>query len=158
MRALALYACSEPFGAESVAFPNKKAARRSAAIEAMQFLIEQGLVDSESQDVRIAEKSKAKLEAISNGPSCTQKVNDLSALLGLQPPQYRIVPNPYALAGNILSGAAYFQDNPLFSGPVGTIRNVYGKKKAKEECAWEVCRVLMQLATEKGIFECRQLG
>lgn len=83
MRALVLYACFEPFSAESIAFPNKKVARRSAAIEAIQFLIEQDLVDLESQNIRIAEKSKTKLEAISNRPFCTQKVNDLSALLGL---------------------------------------------------------------------------
>ncbi|MCJ1348964.1 hypothetical protein MMC31_007197 [Peltigera leucophlebia] len=143
----------EPFGTKSAAFATKKAARGSAAMEAMKFLMEQGLADSEGQNVRIAEKNKAKLGAILNEPSCAQKVNDLSALLGLQPPQYRIVPNPHAPAGNILSGAAYFEDNPLLSGPVGTVRNVFGKKKAKEECAREVCGILMQLATEKGIFK-----
>lgn len=142
---------SEPFGSASSPFPNKKAARASAAMEAMQFLTEQGLTDSDGKDVRIARNSKAKLEAISNGSSYAQKVNELCPLLGLRPPQYRIAPNADAPVVNILSGAAYFPDNPLLPGPVGTIRNIYGKKNAKEECAREVYRVLMQIATEKGI-------
>lgn len=31
----------------------------------------------------------------------------------------------------------------MFSGPASIIKNVYGKKKAKEECAWEVYRDLI---------------
>lgn len=108
MQALALYACSELFGAKFIEFPNKKAVRKSAAMEAIQFLIEQGLVDLESQDVKIAEKSKAKLEAISNRPFYVQKINNLPFFLSFQPPQYQIVPNLYALRGNILSEVAYF--------------------------------------------------
>ena len=121
-------------------------------MEAMQFLTKQGLADSDGKDVRIAKNSKAKLEAISNGSSYAQKVNELCPLLGLRPPQYRIAPNADAPVVNILSGAAYFPDNPLLPGPVGTIRNIYGKKNAKEECAREVYRVLMHIATEKGIY------
>ena len=144
---------SESFGSVSSSFPNKKAARANAAMEAMQFLMQQGLADSEGKDVRTAKESKAKLEAISNVSSYTQKVNEICPLLGLRPPQYRIAPNADAPVVNILSGAAYFPDNPLLSGPVGAIRNVFGKKNAKDECAREVYRVLMHIATEKGIFE-----
>lgn len=144
----------EPFGSESGAFTTKKAARASAAMEAIPFLMEQDLMDSEGQDLRTTEKRSAKLEAISNGSSSyAQKVNELSPILGLWPPQYRIFPNPDAPAGNILSGAAYFQDNPLLSSPVGTINNVYGKKHAKEQCARAVYKVLMHIAMEKGILE-----
>lgn len=146
---------SEPFGSESDSFPNKKAARASAAMKAMEFLIEQGLANSEGKDVRVAKKSKKKLNAIrlSNLSTDAQKVNELCPLLGLPLPLYRFGPSPDAPVGNILSGAAYFSDNPLISGPVGMFSNAFGKKKAKVECAREVYKVLMQIATEKDLFE-----
>lgn len=146
---------SEPFGSVFGSFPNKKAARASAAMEAMEFLIEQGLANSEGKDVRVPKNSKEKLEAIrvSNVSTDAQKVNELCPLLGLPLPFYRFGPSPDAPVGNILSGAAYFPDNPLLSGPVGMVRNVFGKKKAKDECAREVYRVLMNIATEKDLFE-----
>lgn len=143
---------SDPFGSVSGPFPNKKAARASAAMEAMEFLIEQGQANSEGKNVRVAKQSKEKIEAIraSNVSSYAQKVNDLCPLLGLPLPLYRFGPSPDAPVGNILSGAAYFPDNALLSGPVGEFRNLFGKKKAKDECAREVYRVLMKIATEKG--------
>lgn len=149
---------SEPFGSEFGSFPNKKAARASAAMEAMNFLIEQGLATSEGKDVRVGKKSKEKLEAIqdsnvSSSCSFAQKVNELCPLLGLPLPLYRFGSSADAPVGNILSGAAYFPDNPLLSGPVGMVRNVFGKKTAKEECAREVYTVLMRIATEKDLFE-----
>lgn len=146
---------SEPFGSVFGSFTNKKDARANAAMEAMKLLIEQGLANSEGKDVRIAKKGKEKLEAIrvSNVSSCAQKVNELCPLLGLPQPSYRIGPNADAPMVNILSGAAYFPDNPLLSGPVGMVRNIFGKKNAKDECAREVYRVLMLIATEKGLFE-----
>lgn len=146
---------SEPFGSVLGSFPNKKAARASAAMEAMEFLIEKGQANSEGKDVRNAKKSKEKLEAIraSNVLSYAQKINELCPLLGLPLPLYRIGPSADAPMGNILSGAAYFPDNPLLSGPVGMVRNVFGKKKAKDGCAREVYRVLMHIATEQDLFE-----
>lgn len=142
---------SEPFGSATSPFPNKRAARASAAMEAMQFLTEQGLTDLDRTDVRIAKNSKAMLEAISNVSSYAKKVNEICPLLGLRQPQYRIAPNVDAPVVNILSGAAYFPDTPLLPGPVGTIRNIYGKKNAREECARKVYKVLMHIVTEKGI-------
>ena len=146
---------SEPFGSVFCSFPNKKAARASAAMEAVNFLIEQGLANSEGKDVRVGKKSKEKLGAIqvSDVSSFAQKVNELCPLLGLPPPLYRFGSSADAPVGNILSGAAYFPDNPLLSGPVGMVRNIFGKKKAKDECAREVYRVLMHIATEKNLFE-----
>lgn len=150
----AIPARSEPFGSVSDLFTTKKATRASAAMEAMKFLIKQGLANSEGKYVRIL-KSRVKLEAISNIlKPYKQKVHELCPLLGLVHPQYRFAPSAHAPAGsNILSGTAYFLDNPLISGPVGSITNVFGKENAKEECAKKVYRVLMQIGTEKDIFE-----
>lgn len=150
---------SEPFGSAFSSFPSKKAARASVAMEAMQFLIDQGLANSEGKDIRTAKKgSKEKLEAIllSNSSSYTQKVHELCPLLGLPQPLYRLASDADGpMVNNILSGAAYFPNSPLplLSGPVGTIRNVFGKKNAKEECARELYTVLIQIATgEEGPF------
>lgn len=154
---------SESFGCVFGSFPNKKAARASAAMEAMEFLIEQGLANSEGKNVQVKaakKKSKEKVEAIERvlsnvSTTDAQKINELCPLLGIPLPIYRFGPSPDAPVGNILSGAAYFPDNnPLLSGPVGMVRNVFSKKRAKEECAREVYRVLMQIATtEKDLFE-----
>ena len=54
-------------------------------------------------------------------------------------------------APNILTGAAYFRCEPQFPGPVGEVRNIFGKKNAKEECAKGVWEVLHALAKKRGI-------
>lgn len=80
------------------------------------------------------------------------KVLKLCSLLQLPQPTYRLAPNPLAQVPNILTGAAYFAESaihrhPLLVGPVGEVRNVFGKKHAKEECARGVFRVLMEIIT-----------
>ena len=75
---------------------------------------------------------------------------DLYPMLGLSTPEYRIAPLS-ADAPNIVSGAAYFHAEPMFPGPVGEVRNIYGKKNAREECAKGVWMVLSALAKKRGI-------
>lgn len=93
---------------------------------------------------------------LANDASYTLKVLKLCSLLQLPQPTYRLAPNPLAPLPNILSGAAYFtqssvsDSHPLLVGPVGEVRNVYGKKNAKEECARGVFQVLMKIITTSG--------
>lgn len=54
-------------------------------------------------------------------------------------------------APNIISGWASFPTSPLFPGPLGEVRNVFGKKNAKEECAKGIWKELIQLARSRGI-------
>lgn len=80
------------------------------------------------------------------------KVLKLCSLLQLPQPTYRLAPNPLAPVPNILAGAAYFAEpaihrHPLLVGPVGEVRNVFGKKNAKEECARGVFQVLIKIIT-----------
>lgn len=75
---------------------------------------------------------------------------DICPILGLSPPEYRINPLS-ANAPNMVSGAAYFRAEPLFPNPVGEVRNVFGKKSAKEECAKGVWQVLSELAKRRGL-------
>ena len=72
-------------------------------------------------------------------------------ILALPQPTYRFDDTPNAPPG-FLSGAAYFLDHPEFDGPVGEVRNVYGKKAAKQECTRAVAGVLSDmLAEERGL-------
>ena len=59
----------------------------------------------------------------------------------------------------MLSGAAYFLDarHGLLEGGVGEVRNVFGKKNAKEECARGVWEVLRRIARERGV-EVQEVG
>jgi hypothetical protein len=75
---------------------------------------------------------------------------DLYPILGLTAPTYDIGPLSPA-APNIVSGAAMFQSSPLFPKPLGEVRNVYGRKNAKEECAKGVWKALSDLARSRGI-------
>lgn len=92
-------------------------------------------------------------------PSFTQNpdnfTSDLAPLLSLPPPLYRLYPTSPA-APNLLSGAAHFTGmdaahHPLLKEPVGEVRNVFGKKNAKEECARGVWEVLRKVAKERGV-------
>lgn len=91
-------------------------------------------------------------DSLAGDTSYTLKVLKLCSLLQLPQPIYRLAPNPLATVPNILAGAAYFPDSaihrhPLLVGPVGEVRNVFGKKNAKEECARGVFQVLMKIIT-----------
>lgn len=80
----------------------------------------------------------------------TIPTTDLYPILGLPPPTYHLVASSPSTP-NLLSGAAYFSGSPLFPGPIGQVRNVFGKKGAKEECARGVWKVLRQVAAERGV-------
>ena len=71
-------------------------------------------------------------------------------ILGLTPPQYKIAPAS-ALAPNMLSGYASFPGQPGMPPEIGEVRNVFGKKNAKEEIAKVVWEVLIALAQKRDI-------
>lgn len=75
---------------------------------------------------------------------------DLCPILGLAAPTYRLSASS-ASAPNILSGAAYFPGEPRFPDKYGEVRNIFGKKAAKEECARGVWEVLRELAANRGV-------
>lgn len=51
----------------------------------------------------------------------------------------------------MLSGGAVFAGSRALPGRVGEVRNVFGKKNAKEECAKGVWKLLREVATERGV-------
>lgn len=74
---------------------------------------------------------------------------DLCPILGLTSPQYILTPAPQA--PNMLSGYASFPTQPGMPKQIGEIRNVFGKKNAKEEIAEGVWEVLQELAEKRGV-------
>jgi hypothetical protein len=69
-------------------------------------------------------------------------------LINITLPEYRLVVDPRV--DSMYSGAAYFNDPILPSGPIGEVRNLFGKKSAKEAIAKSVLVFLKEWAKEQG--------
>ncbi|MCJ1436814.1 hypothetical protein MMC27_006196 [Xylographa pallens] len=140
-----------PFGGADVLFASKKAAKAHAAREAVQFLERSGALDAEGGGRRKRAKvgggavkaEEAPREGEGEGErSWGERVVDLCTTLGIHPPTYRLAAPAPATAPHIYSGAAHFEHEPLLRAPVGEVRNVYGRRNAREECARGVVAVL----------------
>ncbi|KAL8675170.1 MAG: hypothetical protein Q9168_000423 [Polycauliona sp. 1 TL-2023] len=150
-------------GSSTTAFSTKKAARNNAAKAAIQHLISRGELNPDGsckakKKVKLGAGPTVKVESkgieVKKDASYANRVNDLAPLLSLNVPVYRFTPSS-AAAPNMFSGAAYFTGDALFheglKNGVGEVRNVYGKKNAKEECAREVWEVLKGVARGRGV-------
>lgn len=73
----------------------------------------------------------------------------LCSKLGCAQPIYKILPDPRV--PSMWSGAAYFPHDPAVGSvqPIGEVRNVYGKKKAREEVAKKVLKHLKAMQAER---------
>ena len=172
---------TSPFGSASQGFPSKKAAKTSAAREAVLWLQSSGAAQSLSGRKGGGKGKKKKFVASTfpdelgtlpslsaSGPSLGQSLGNLGSLanlgggteveeeeegtpaqrvvalceiLGLTPPSYKFISSESDPA-LIESAAAWFKGEPLFLGAVGEVRNVYGRKRAKDECVGKVVAVL----------------
>ena len=149
---------NEPFGSSDVPFPTKKAARANAARLAIEHLIDNGELNPDGSPAKA--RKKAKLGAavsikgkgleVKRGSTYAQKVNDAYGILGLPTPQYVLAPAS-DLAPSIFSGHASFPNEPGLPKEIGEVRNVFGKKNAKEEIAKGVWEVLRKLAEKRGV-------
>ena len=147
----------QPFGSSTVPFPSKKAARANAAKLAVEHLIANGELDPNGSPkarkkvkVGAAVQIKGKGLEVKRGSTYTQKVNDAYGLLGLQAPQY-VLEAASNIASNILNGHASFPNEPGLPRKIGEVRNVFGKKNAKEEIAKGVWEALQKLAEKRGV-------
>ena len=147
----------EPFGSPSVPFSSKKAARANAARLAIEHLIGNGELNPNGSPTKARKKTKLGAAVrsqgmgleVKRGSTYTQKVNDAYSLLGLQTPQY-VLTAASDLAPSIFSGYASFPNEPGLPKEIGEVRNVFGKKNAKEEIAKGVWEVLRKLAEKRG--------
>ncbi|KAJ4330491.1 hypothetical protein N0V95_010047 [Ascochyta clinopodiicola] len=139
-----------PYGSLDSLFGSKKIARQHAAGCAVSYFKDQGLWPEAFTDVGGIKKRKAvptnaspsslderKLSVTSNSPgsgSATQQVATLSVLLNLGAPEWRYT-NENPAIPDIHTVSCYFKNGGAHEGPIGEVRNIFGKKKAKEECA-----------------------
>lgn len=147
----------QPFGSSATPFSSKKAARANSARLAVEYLIDKGELNPDGSSkarkkikLGAAVRLKGKGLEVKRGSTYTQKVNDAYGLLGLQAPQYVLAPAS-SLAPNILSGYASFPNEPGLPKEIGEVRNVFGKRSAKEEVAKGVWEVLQKLAEKRGV-------
>ena len=112
-----------PLENDRLGFANKKMAKQHAAKCAVQWLDSQpGIASSATANSQPAA-----------GPSHGAQVSAACARLGLPPPQYVITQNDSF--GAFWSGYAHFGSDPRVEGRVGEFRDIYSRKKAKDECA-----------------------
>ena len=86
--------------------------------------------------------------SISN-PLTFKTLEDFCPMLGLTAPTYQFSaasPN----TPNLLTGFATFPGAIGLPSRIGEVRNVFGKKNAKEECAREIWQELKLLARKRG--------
>ena len=142
---------SKPFSSLDALFSNKKAARQHAAGCAVAHLKTLGLWPDDVGGIkkRKAAANTANLfpEDASNAVTGTDakstalsQVVALANFLSLGCPEYRFESD----ATNLHTVSCFFKNGGRHEGPIGEVRNVLGKKRAKEECARLVLEYLSE--------------
>ncbi|RYN46231.1 hypothetical protein AA0114_g8386 [Alternaria tenuissima] len=142
------------FGSINNLFSSKKAARRDAARRAVEYFksigtwpedvtLVGGIKKKKAQPsipdmVSISEPdlvpSLASTSTASPGTkSYAQQVASLAVILALPTPEWQYTSHPED--PNFHTVTCFFRGAGPHEGPIGEVRNIYGKKKAKEECA-----------------------
>ncbi|UPX13096.1 uncharacterized protein EKO05_0003623 [Ascochyta rabiei] len=153
-----------PFGSLDSLFGSKKIARQHAAGCAVSHFKDEGLWPEEFTDVGGIKKRKVaptnatssslnerKASVASSSPgsgSATQQVASLSVLLNLGTPEWRYM-NESPAVPDIHTVSCYFKNGGAHEGPIGEVRNIFGKKRAKEECARLTLQYLTQLKEKR---------
>lgn len=138
-----------PFGSLDAIFGSKKAARQNAAGCAVAYFKSRDQWPKDFTNVGGIKKRKpgptAPTLSSANGQqttapsstgavSATQQVATLAIQLNLGTPEWRFTHEDPS-APDIHSVSCFFKDGGAHAGPMGEVRNIFGKKKAKEECA-----------------------
>ncbi|KAM0797845.1 hypothetical protein BDR22DRAFT_823917 [Usnea florida] len=151
------YRPDQSFGSSAAPFPSKKAAHANSARLAVEFLIAEGQLNPDGSTkarkkakLGTAVKIQGKGLEVKRESTYIQRVNDAYPLLGLSNPQYLLGPAS-DLAPNMISGYASFPNEPSLPKEIGEVRNVFGKKNAKEEVAKGVWEVFLKLAEKRGV-------
>lgn len=137
-----------PFGSLESLHSSKKAARQEAARYAVESFKSQGLWPDDFSSVGGIKKktnlapspltasdtrkpSTASTQSVSE--SYAQQVARLAITLTLGTPEWRYTPS--TMDKDFHTVQCFFNGAGMHEGPIGEVRNVFGKKKAKEECA-----------------------
>ncbi|KAL1795158.1 hypothetical protein ACET3X_006974 [Alternaria dauci] len=151
---LTIEGLDKEFGSTDKLFSSKKAARRDAARHAVEYFKSIGTWPEEVNLVGGIKKKKvqpsmpemvsisepdrdsalASTSAASpSAKSYAQQVASLAVILALPTPEWQYTSHPED--PNFHTVTCFFRGAGPHEGPIGEVRNIYGKKKAKEECA-----------------------
>ncbi|USP79228.1 hypothetical protein yc1106_06502 [Curvularia clavata] len=165
----------EPFGSLNSLFSSKKAARQDAARHAILHFQSLGVWPDESSAVGGIKKKKKAQNAPSptasatastedvnspsgntNSTSFAQQVATIAASLTLPTPEWRFTPHPSDPTFHTV--ACFFRGAGPHEGPIGEVRNVFGKKKAKEECARLALEYLLDVREKRRAYGARMMA
>nr|POE80007.1 hypothetical protein CFP56_08073 [Quercus suber] len=167
----------EPFGAPERFYPNKKEAKKAAARDAVLWLRRQGQLagdryaaaanrnkqdgdDGAADGAPALDDESRELYGLPAEPgptpvpdiSLAQQVNEMAASLGLIQPQFA-VRNVDATLDSLIDMTVQFHERDIRSDPrlarEIAVKNVYGKKKAKELCCRDVLRLLDEVKRDR---------
>ena len=159
---------TKPFGSLQDRYPSKKAAKAAASKAALLHLIDLGQL---APDGSVIKKPKApaaqvvnnSINAASDHPSIeglkdsvddstsfASRVPALASKLGCGLPTYDITPTIPGVSGSsFYDCTASFPSIAGLPNPLATVRNVFGKKRAKEDCAREICTALEKIKEQR---------
>lgn len=168
-----------PFGTLTSLFSSKKAARQDAARHAVEHFKALGTWPQDTLIGGIKKKKQSKPasppspsssssilspiqppnlnSSISAGASSfAQQVAILAASLTLPTPEWKYTSHPSD--PNFHSIACFFRSAGPHEGPIGEVRNVFGKKKAKEECARLTLEYLLDVREKRRAYGARMMA
>ncbi|KAH8728377.1 hypothetical protein GQ44DRAFT_824203 [Phaeosphaeriaceae sp. PMI808] len=88
--------------------------------------------------------------------SYAQRVATLASAMAFAPPEWRSTPSPEN--ADFHSVACYFRGGGMHGGPIGEVRNVFGKKRAREECARLTLGYLEEVREKRVAYGMQVLG
>jgi hypothetical protein len=166
----------QPFGSTTALFSSKKAARQHAASCVVDYYKAQGLWPEnvaaaggikKKKVVQAPPAPKARKSSDSasadntpvspGGMSYPQQAAQLSTALGLGTPEWRFHPEDPAAPG-FLNASCFFKSGGQHEGPIGEVRNIFGKKRAKEECARLTVEYLQGVKEQRMEYGARMLA
>lgn len=142
---------SSTFGDQTRAYATKKAARAAAARAAIEHLEAQG-EDCSGRPTKRRKSTSTEgsrdgsMNQDRQAPNYKSLVNEICIRLLITQPTWHFEPHP--AMPSYFSGGAFFLDPTVGAGAnemVGEVRNVLGKKKAKEESARAVYAFLVEV-------------
>lgn len=148
------------FSTKIVSFSNKKLAKKYAAKKAVDWLIENNHMPADGSvkfpkpsppppapNVKSRPTTPTPRDNSTQPTSYSARVPEICQRLGFNPPRYDITP---ALPNTPLwNGYADFGSDPRIDGKVGEVKNVFGKKNAKEEVAKIVLLFMQDIERQK---------
>ena len=141
---------------------SKRAAKASVSKIAVEHLISIGQLAADGSVIKKQKGAAAQSPSIGQSeqeaqvatsgeaPTFSERVPELTKILGFSPPTYKMtLTNPELPESAFYDCSASFQPISGLPDPLATVRSVFGKKRAKEDCAREVHAALERVKEKR---------